>query len=485
MWSTDSTEIFVQEEPNQTPVANAGSDQVYTVPHDGDLTTDTVLVTLNGQASADADGDRLDYAWSCKVGTGSVYATSTDRITVLPLKGPTATATASFNNFCTLKVTDTYGATHSDTVKIRVNREPNKSPVVDVGSSQTYTVPHDGDPYTDTVTVTLPGIATTDTEDYMSPDGKVKMVTKDDVLTYLWSCPTANVISTDATTVVSMVNGTHKCTLTVTDTYGKGYTGQASKDVTITVHPEPNKAPVVSVGGPQTYTVPHDGDPYTDTVTVTLPGSATTDTEDYMSPDGKVKMVTKDDVLTYLWECPTGGSGGTPIVSTDATTVVPMVAGTHTCKLTVTDTYGNGWKYITVTGQASKTVIITIKNEPNNAPVANAGQDQTYTVPHDGRTFTNTVLVTLVGSLTTDVENYMSPDGKLVWERKSDRLDYQWSCPTGGVTSSDVVTVVPMLAGVHICTLTVTDTYGKAYMFTGQHNDTTTITVNAEPNMGF
>jgi len=101
MWSTDSTEIFVQEEPNQTPVANAGSDQVYTVPHDGDLTTDTVLVTLNGQASADADGDRLDYAWSCKVGTGSVYATSTDRITVLPLKGPTATATASFNNFCT------------------------------------------------------------------------------------------------------------------------------------------------------------------------------------------------------------------------------------------------------------------------------------------------------------------------------------------------------------------------------------------------
>jgi uncharacterized protein len=284
-----------------------------------------------------------------------------------------------------------------------------------------------------------------------------------------------------------MVKGTHTCKLTVTDTYGKDYsaTGQASKTVVITVHPEPNNAPVVDVGSPQTYTVPHDGDNYTDTVTVTLPGYATTDTENYMSPDGKVKLVTKDDVLTYLWECPTGGAGAggnTKIVSTDATTVVPMVKGTHTCTLTVTDTYGKDYMF---TGQASKSVLITIHPEPNNAPVANAGPDQTYTVPHDGRTFTNTVLVTLPGSLSRDIENYMSPDGKVIWETKSDRLDYQWSCPTAGVTSSDVVTVVPMIKGTHVCTLTVTDTYGKDYMFTGQHSDTTTITVNAEPNMGY
>jgi len=31
----------------------------------------------------------------------------------------------------------------------------------------------------------------------------------------------------------------------------------------------------------------------------------------------------------------------------------------------------------------------------------------------------------------------------------------------------------------------VTDTYGKDYVHTGQSSDTTTITVNAEPNMGY
>jgi hypothetical protein len=787
-------DVHILQEPNQTPVPNAGPDQTVQVPHDGDPDTNVVMVTLNGDATTDGDGDRLDYFWSCRVlPSGPVYATSTDRVTVMPLKGPIS---GQHVNECTLKVTDTYAATATDKVLITTKVEPNAPPVVDVGTAQTYTVPHDGDNYTNTVTVTLPGSATTDTEDYMSPDGKVKLVTKDDVLTYFWDCPTggamafngnrntrgdpnynggptasdhmggphhpldmgnsahrraagpldrgnwgsryhtaagvngpidaassiqndaqkqpnnpygklpedfgrdshpyggegkkthrsdqetssselptsgtsrvtstdahavvslvagvhtctltvtdtygknyaagtltgqasksvvitvlpepnnapvvdvgpaqtytvphygdnytntvtvtlpgsattdtenymspdgkvklvtkddvltyfwdcptggamayngntkggphhilddgwgsrfhttagvdgtpeatraqphehnenrdhrsdqetssselptsgtSRITSTDATTVVAMVAGIHTCTLTVTDTYGKYYhnTGQASKSVVITVNPEPNNAPVIDVGLAQTYTVPHDGDRETNTVTVTLPGSATKDTEDYMSPDGKVKLVTKDDVLMYRWNCPTGGGGAYPVTSTDATTVVSMVAGVHTCTLTVTDTYGKNYKF---TGQASKSVVITIHPEPNNAPIANAGPDQTYTVPHDGRTFTNTVLVTLPGALSSDVENYMSPDGKVVWERKSDRLDYQWSCPTAGVTSSDVVTIVPMIKGTHVCTLNVTDTYGKDYMFTGHHSDTTTITVNAEPNMGY
>jgi len=203
-----------------------------------------------------------------------------------------------------------------------------------------------------------------------------------------------------------------------------------------------------------------------------------------MSPDGKVKLVTKDDVLTYHWSCPSAN-----VTSTDATTVVPMPTTQggppHTCTLTVTDTYGAGY-----TGQHTDTVDITIAPEPNTTPVANAGVDQTYTVPHDGRTFTNTVLVTLDGRATADIENYMSPDGNVVWENKSDRLDYQWSCVTNAVagvsyTSSDVVTVIPMIAGSHTCTLTVTDSYGAGYQFTGQHTDDVLITVHVEPNMGY
>merc|ERR1711988_916599 len=99
----------------------------------------------------------------------------------------------------------------------------------------------------------------------------------------------------------------------------------------------------------------------------------------------------------YRWNCPTGGAGAYPVTSTDATTVVSMVAGTHTCTLTVTDTYG---KYYRFTGQASKSVVITVHPEPNNPPVVDVGSAQTYTVPHDGDRDTNTVTVTLPGSAT-------------------------------------------------------------------------------------
>jgi len=476
----------VNQEPNTAPTVSTVNPGTHTIPHDGDPSTNTVLVTLDGYASSNTedykspDGkvilvqkdDILTYKWECKIGS-LVTATSTDATTVVPLK--------QGSHVCTLTVTDSYGSSWGGTSgvatgtrTIPVNAEPNNNPTATVQTIPAHTIPHDGDPSTNTVLVTLDGYASSNTENYMSPDGKLKLVSKDDILTYKWECKIGTEVTataTDATTVVPLKQGTHACTLTVTDTYGQSN----SQTNSVVVHAEPNTAPDTKPGVNQGYTVPHDGDLNTKTVMVTLDGSATADTESYKTPDGKLLMVAKDDVLTYLWEC----KKGTPVTatSTDATTVVPLEAGTHICTLTVTDTYN---------AATTKQITITVTVEPNTTPVAAAGPNKAYTVPHDGRTFTNTAIVTLDGSASTDNEQYKSPDGKVVWETKSDRLDYQWSCPTAGVKSSDVVTQVAVIAGTHTCTLTVTDTYGASYATnSGQHSDTVVITVGAEPNMGF
>jgi hypothetical protein len=59
--------IRVNREPNTIPVANAGAAQTYTVPHDfyPSAETNTVLVTLTGIVTADADNDKMKHKWVC------------------------------------------------------------------------------------------------------------------------------------------------------------------------------------------------------------------------------------------------------------------------------------------------------------------------------------------------------------------------------------------------------------------------------------
>jgi hypothetical protein len=103
---------------NRPPIANAGTDQTVTVPHDGDPATNTVSVTLNGSASSDPDGDALTYAWDD--GNGH---TATDA-------QPTFTLTAGTYTF-TLTVSDGKGGTDTDTVKVTVYAETNQVPSAD------------------------------------------------------------------------------------------------------------------------------------------------------------------------------------------------------------------------------------------------------------------------------------------------------------------------------------------------------------------
>lgn len=97
----------------------------------------------------------------------------------------------------------------------------------------------------------------------------------------------------------------------------------------------------------------------------------------------------------------------------------------------------------------------------DHAPLADAGLDQTVTVPHDGDPATNMAPVALDGSASSD------PDG--------DALTYLWQA--GGVTlGTDASISVVLAAGTHLITLTVTDPTGA--FSTAQ----TTVAVASEPN---
>jgi hypothetical protein len=103
--ATDTMEVFV-EEPNEVPVANAGSDQ---------YVDQGTTVQLNGSNSYDPDDDPLDFSWVIidgPVGTGAVLSSPTS-----PL--PTFTADLSGVYSIELIVTDTAGnASAPDVVRV-------------------------------------------------------------------------------------------------------------------------------------------------------------------------------------------------------------------------------------------------------------------------------------------------------------------------------------------------------------------------------
>jgi hypothetical protein len=102
--NTDSVETFGA--PNNPPTANAGVDQ----PAEG-CSGCLALVTLDGSASTDADGDALTYTWS-------------EGDTVLAVtRGATNTATVGFavgTHSVTLDVTDGAGGRATDTTTVVV-----------------------------------------------------------------------------------------------------------------------------------------------------------------------------------------------------------------------------------------------------------------------------------------------------------------------------------------------------------------------------
>ena len=214
-----------------------------------------------------------------------------------------------------------------------------------------------------------------------------------------------------------MQAGTHVFSLTVTD--NKGATNTDMLSVVVLAG---NATPIANAGPDQTIA----------TSTVNLSGSGTE---------------AGGTITAYNWTKISGPSAGTITNTTSAaTSVTGLMAGTHVFSLTVTDNKG-----------ATNTDMLSVVVLAGNAtPTANAGPDQTITLP------LSTVSLSGTG---TDADGTISA--------------YNWtkiSGPSAGTitnTASAATSVTGLVQGVYQFQLKVTDNNGATAL------DTVQITVNA------
>jgi len=298
--------------PNSAPTADAGEDQSVFV---------SDVVTLNGSASADPDGDALLYSWRFVSRPAGSSAALQNAETV----NPTFTADVEGDFVIELLVGD--GELDSDPDTVTVNAtNANVKPVADAGADQSAI---EGD------VVTLDGSASSD------PDG--------DTLTYEWrfvSTPGGSAATlSDATAVApdftADLEGTYVLALVVND----GELDSEEDRVTVTAS-EANAAPTANAGS--------DINAMTGTV-VTLDGSAST--------------AANGDLLSFGWAFvsrPDGSAASLSNATTDSPSFTPDLDGTYVLELAVDD------------GELEDTDRVQVTSETaNSAPVADAGADAT------------------------------------------------------------------------------------------------------------
>lgn len=315
---------------NAAPVANAGTAQ--------SVVTGAV-VTLDGSASADANGDPLTYAWTLT----SKPAGSNASLSSITSPKPTFTADMAGSYAASLTVNDgKVNSANIATVTVTASTA-NAAPVANAGVAQNVV--------TGTV-VTLDGSASSDANG--------------DALTYAWTLTakpagsTASLSSATSAKPTFTVDaaGTYVASLIVND--GKVNSSAATVSITAAVA---NVAPVANAGANQNVVAG---------TVVTLDGSASSDAN--------------NDPLTYTWNLTAkpAGSIATLVSPTSAKpTFSADVAGTYVASLTVNDGKVNS---------SAATVSITAA-VANVAPVANAGAAQNVVAG---------TVVTLDGSASSD-----------------------------------------------------------------------------------
>ncbi len=362
------------------------------------ITLPANTVTLTGSGT-DPDGTVVAYLWT-KV-AGPVAGTITNPNTA----GTTVTGLVQGTYSFELRVTDNAGAFGRDTMQVTVNASSNIPPTAIAGPNQTITLP--------TNSVILSGTGT-------DPDGNI--------VAYLWTKvagPATGTITnptTAATSVTGLVVGTYSFELRVTDNAG----AFGRDTMQVTVNPGANNTPPTAIAGPdQTITLP--------TNSVILSGTG-------IDPDGTV--------VAYLWTKVSGPAAGNITNSTTAaTSVTGLVQGIYLFELRVTDNSG---------AFGRDTLQVTVNPGANNTPpTANAGPDQTITLP------TNSVILSGTG---------IDPDGTVVaylWTKVAGPAAGTITNPTTAATS-----VTGLVQGVYRFVLRVTDNSGAF------GRDTIQVTVN-------
>ncbi|MBL7856264.1 MAG: gliding motility-associated C-terminal domain-containing protein [Cyclobacteriaceae bacterium] len=361
------------------PVANAGGNKSITAP--------VSSVILSGSGT-DADGTIIAYLWKQESGPNTAT-----------LSGITTTTLTTSNLIVgsytfSLTVTDNSGLTGSAVAVVSVlSPPPNNPPTVSAGSDRTITLPVNS--------LTVTGTAT-------DSDGSIASI--------LWtqnSGPSSATITTPgqlSTSITNLIEGVYQFTLSATDNLGSS----TSRQVTVTVLPKPpNALPVANAGSAITITLPVN--------TSTLNGSGT-------DADGSIS--------SYAW-IQTSGPGTATIVSPGqpSTVINGLVEGNYVFTLTVTDNDA---------GQGSSQVIVKVlPMPPNQPPVADAGTNQSITLPSNSAQLTG---------------NGTDSDGTIA--------AYQWT-QVNGPSSATILTagqkdtqVSGLVAGIYTFQLSVTDDKG-------------------------
>ena len=334
--SIDTDEVMITIMSNNIlPIVDAGQDQIV---------GSVVTVTLNGSASDSGYSSGISsYLWERIDGTGkNVTLTNPTTLTPTFVTELLDQGSSTVSHIFRLTVTDTNGATATDTVTIFVDA-PNAPPVANAGPDQTVLA-----------------------EDVVMLDGSgTDIDSNDENLTYSWEhvggSNSRQITLTNPTTLTptftadSIIAGYPNITqvfeLTVTDSENASH-----KDTVIITIESENAEPFALIETPH-QTVASN-------TIVTLDGSRSFD------PDG--------EIISYHWER-IGGTPNKTILLTDPESAITtfrsdtLDAGIasikHIFRLTVVDNEG-------LTAYADTIIIV---DSPNIGPTVNAGSDQTVT----------------------------------------------------------------------------------------------------------